>query len=76
MKPTFSPSLFPLCASVPLWFKFQICLARIRIATKSTSRRQRGDSDLSGQALPELEQRGRVRVGACLRVDPQDGFRA
>ena len=29
MKPNFSPSLFPLCASVPLWFKFQICLARI-----------------------------------------------
>ncbi len=30
MKPNFSPSLFTLCASVPLWFKFQICLARIR----------------------------------------------
>ncbi len=31
MKPNFSPSLFTLCASVPLWFKFQICLARITI---------------------------------------------
>ena len=30
MKPNFSPSLFPLCVSVSLWFKFQICLARIR----------------------------------------------
>ncbi len=35
MKPNFSPSLFPLCVSVSLWFKFQICLARIRITIRS-----------------------------------------
>ena len=27
--------LFPLCVSVSLWFKFQICLARIRITIRS-----------------------------------------